>query len=310
MKWDVFIDGISLNNEAVGVTDITGLGVQGGRDFYNTSSYGLDGESSIIGGFTPKTFGMTILVDGRDRETGSLPEDSTPEAEAWANLQWLQGVLTSDYLLNVVVAHPWRTGEVGASKALTCDAELYAISEPRWSANRDFCHVTLGLRNSAVYFTPLGGGGLDEFGYKTINVAAGATALTLPTDVHEMNGFIEDAVITIQNGANAVKKVSIKSLNRSSGSLPPELIVSSTRTNGVLSASASMEIDCKAHTILHTSGATTESMVKYADWKGGRPGSMLRIGQPYQLQLEFTPYTPGASMAGITWSIKYRPSFI
>ena len=109
---------------------------------------------------------------------------------------------------------------------------------------------------------------------------------------------------------NAIKTVTLKALNRGSGTAPPLLSFTSTRTNGVVFANASLTVDCKAHTAIHTSGTTNESVMKFADWSGGRPGSMLRIGQPYTLQLALTPFTTGASMAAVTWQVKYRPSFI
>lgn len=310
MIWDVLVDGVSLTTEGTGVSDIQGLGGISGRDFYNTTTFGADGETSFIGGLSASTFSVTVLIDGVDRATGVIPEGSSAEAEAKANLMWLSGVLASDYLMNVQVVLPTRAGQTELQATLGCQAQLYTVGDPRWGASRDYCYVTLGFKNPATYFRPAGGGDLDSQGWKTINVPAGTTSLTLPTNVYAMNGFIEDAQFVITSGANAVKAVSIKSLNRGSGTANPELVVSSTRANGVIYANSSMAIDCKAHTVLHTSGGITESMVKYANWQGGRPGSMLRIGQPYQLETTFTPYTSGASMAGVSWQIKYRPSFI
>lgn len=307
MKYDVLIDGTPLNTSGTGVTKLTGLGGVTGRDFYNTSTFARDGETSIIGGFTASTFGVEVLIDGRDRGTGLVPSGSTPEAEAWANLQWLSGLFASDYLLNVEIVMPAKAGQAELITTLTCQAQLLTMATPRWSEERDYCVVLLGFKNPSTYFRPAGGGDLDSLGWKTINVAAGVTALTLPTDVHHMNGFIEDAQFLITNSTNAIKTVSIKSLNRGSGTANPELIFTSTRTNGVVYASKTLAIDCKAHTAIHD---TTESVIKYADWKGGRPGTMLRIGPPYQLQLAFTPYVNLASMAGVTWQIKYRPSYI
>lgn len=308
--WDVSVNGTPLNTEGTGVTDITGLGSISGRDFYNQSTFAIDGESSVFGGLSAGVWGMTILVDGVSRSTGLVPSDSTPEAEAQANLEWLAGLFANDYLLNIALTLPPRSGQSELVATRVCSAQLMTMSGPRWNDQRTYCYVTLGFKIPDVYWRAAGGGTLDAGGWASISVPAGTTSLTLPTSTFPMNGFIEDAIIKIQNSTNPIKTVSVKAINLGSGTNNPEMKFTTTRTNGVVYASADLTIDCKAHTAIHHSGSTNESVMKYASWQGGRPGSMLRIGKPYTITLALTPYTSGASMAGVSWTFKYRPSFI
>ena len=309
--WDVSINGTPLNTGGTGVTGVSGVGAIAGRDYYNQQTFASDGESSNIGGLAAGVFGIDVLVWGWDRGTGLLPEGSTGQAEAQANLEWLTGLFMTDYLLNVELTLPPRADESELQRTRYCQAQLKTMSSPAWDESRSYCKVTLGFVIPDVYWRASGGiGGLDANGYKTISMGAGVTTCTLPTDIHQMNGFIEDAFITIQNAANPIKTVQLKALNRGAGTAVPTMQFTTTRTNGVIYANAKLEVDCKKHTAIHTSGGVAESVMKYDASFGGRPGSLLRIGPPYSLQLVLTPYTAGASMTGVTWSIKYRPAFI
>lgn len=310
-SWAVTLNGAPLNTEGSGVSVITGVAGIPSRDYYNQAFYANDGETSQIGGFNAGVFSITVWVSDNDRVTGAAPASGDEGVYVWENLAWLDGLLVTDYAHTVSLVVPGRSTLTEGQRTRVCQAQLFTASVPEWNEARTVATVVLGFKIPSVWWRAAPGlDGLDADGYRTVTAAAGVTSLTLPTNVYPMNGFIEDAIITVQNGANAIKTIELKSLNRGSGSLPPRLGLTTFRANGVLYANGKIVVDCKAHTVLHTYSSTTESVYKFADFSGGRPGSMLRIGPPYTVTAAFTPYTTGASMAAVTWSIKYRPSYI
>ena len=307
--WDVLINGQALNTNGSGVSDLTGFGTPPPRAFYTQDAYGRDGEVSLVGGLNTGVFGMTVWVDDCDRATGVRPlGDEARAAKALENYMWLVGLVTSDYAMQVAVVVPGSAALSAGQKTRVATAQLLTLSEPKWNSARNAAEIVLGFKNPSVYWRALGGGALDSSGYATVS-GTGNTAVALPTDVYPMNGYIEDAFITVNNGATALRSVDFKSSNAGSGGLPPELLITTPRTAGLLAANGKLEIDCKAYTAYATVGTTVESVFKFADPRNGRIGSMLRIGPPYTITPLFTPLTAGAAVTGVTWSIKYRPSF-
>lgn len=306
--WDVLVNGTALNTEGSGVSDLTGFGVPPSRAYYAQSSYGRDGEVSTIGGLGVGSFGMTLWVDDCNRDSGARPATlEGRQAQALENLGWLMSNLVSDYSLTVSVVVPGSAALTQGQRTRVCPAaQVSAISDAAWNSNRTQATLTVGFKNPDVYWRALGGSPLDAAGWMTVS-RTGPGALVLPTNIYPMNGYIEDAIITVKNAGSVLKTISIKSANAGSGTLQPEMNLTTPRAAGLLAANATLTLDCRKHTAVVDSPA--ESVYKFTDHRNGRPGTMLRIGKPYSLTVAYTPFATGAAVSGVVLTVKYRPSF-
>lgn len=306
--WDVFVSDTALNTGGTGVSEITGFGKPPVRDTFSSSSYGRDGEVLTVGGSPSGAFGFTVWWDDCDRDTGVRPADlEGRQAVALDNMSWVLGLVSNDYLNTVAIQAPGKSNLTAGQKTRTCAAQVVTMSDVAWNDIRTAGSVTMGWKIPDTYWRALGGTPLDASGWRTIS-GTGVTTITLPTDVHAMNGFIEDAVVTVKAGANPLKTITFKSPNAGApAALPPTMELFNGRAAGLLAAGQTIVVDTKAFTALNTS--TSESVYKFSDYRNGRPGTMFRIGPPYRITSAFTPVTSGASVADVTWSVKYRPSF-
>lgn len=311
--WDIFVNGVSLNSGGSGVSDLTGFGGAAQRAYYAQTGYGRDGELGVTGGLEASVIGMTIWVDSRSRDNGE--EQATLEdrqAQALSNYAWLMQTLVSDYRLTMSIVVPGSSALTSGQKTRTAQVFLYTDAIPVWNKDRTGATVTVGFKNPDVFWRALGGAPLDVNGFLTLS-SAGPGSLDLPTDIYPMNGYIEDAIITVSltTGDHDLSGVAFNVSNTGSGTTNrPRLAISTPRLTGLMSVGSVLTIDCKAYTAKVTKAGATESVYKFADFTNSRPGSMLRIGPPYRITAGFTPLASGLSVATVAWSIKYRPSFI
>lgn len=319
--WDISINGVSLTkHDGVNVKKVTGLSAIAGRTYYNTSTYGSDGEDALNGGFAAGVVGLVIEVTDWPRIhtiKGFGTVDNAPvllenrQAQALDNAQWVVSQFVTERALTMTVVRPALAGSTLTENQRTQAAvvQLLTMSDWEWDPQRIRATATFGFKIPEGFWSAAGGEDLDTNNRLVLSGTGSGGNLVLPTTNYRHTAPIEDGVITVKAGVNPIKSVTIN--DNGIGGIS-RLLISSTRTGGLLPAGATLTVYPGSYRATIASSSGTEDAFLFCDYSGVRPGSMFRLMPSSNPQVGFSlsALTSGSSLADATYSYAYTPRFV